>query len=356
MTPANRLGLDYEKEAARFSTLPYPIIDTHSHLHGSDSARIFQKAAHLYGIGQVYTMTPVRQVDAVRRALGDMVRFIAMPGFSAKDPVHAQGAGFVSQLRTFYRKGARVVKFWSAPRGIDWGLKAGRPDLLQINAPHRIEIMKLAQDLGMIFMAHIGDPDTWFATKYAKTEVYHPKAWHYEQFEDVLTRFPATPWIGAHMGGWPEDLEFLSSLLARYPKLYLDASATKWMVRELSRQPRATVVGFLTRWKGRIMFGSDIVASNDHLRSGGKSPGATKAGSREQAFDLYASRYWALRTLWETDYDGESPIADPDLHLVDPTRHTDMDAPRLSGKSLPPDLLRELYHDAASRLLDPLYG
>ena len=72
-----------------------------------------------------------------------------------------------------------------------------------------------------------------------------------------------------------------------------------------------------------------------------------KASTREEAFDLYASRYWALRRLWETDHDGESPIADPDLAMVDPDHHTEMDAPRLRGMSLPAEILRDFYREAA---------
>jgi hypothetical protein len=75
------------------------------------------------------------------------------------------------------------------------------------------------------------------------------------------------------------------------------------------------------------------------------------AASEDDAFDLYASRYWALRTLWETDYDGESNIADPDLALVDPESHDAMSAPRLRGHGVPEDLLRSLYADAADALM-----
>jgi hypothetical protein len=82
---------------------------------------------------------------------------------------------------------------------------------------------------------------------------------------------------------------------------------------------------------------------------------AARASTTEQAFDLYSSRYWALRALWETGHEGESPIADPDLKMVDPARFSEMDAPILAGKSLPPDLLRSLYHSAAGALLDPLH-
>ena len=78
-----------------------------------------------------------------------------------------------------------------------------------------------------------------------------------------------------------------------------------------------------------------------------------QASSPEEAFDLYASRYWALRTLWESDYEGASPIADPDLAMVDPERFGPLDSPQLSGKRIPRELLEHLYHDAAVTLLAP---
>jgi hypothetical protein len=213
--------------------------------------------------------------------------------------------------------------------------------------------MDEAASLGMVMMAHVADPDTWFATKYADAARYGTKRQHYEPLERLLERYP-NPWMVAHMGGFPEDLAFLSGLLARHPNLHLDASATKWIVREVSRHAREDVLAFLERWRGRILFGSDIVTSDDHLHTGDKKTEmAAKASDQESAFDLYASRYWALRTLWEGDWDAESPISDPDLAMVDPSRHPH-DAPPLRGKRLPADLLRVLYHDAAAALLGPV--
>ena len=76
-----------------------------------------------------------------------------------------------------------------------------------------------------------------------------------------------------------------------------------------------------------------------------------KASDESEAYELYASRYWALRTLLESDYHGESPIADPDLHLVDSANFTPLDAPRLRGCSLDGDALQSLYRNAAITLL-----
>jgi hypothetical protein len=106
------------------------------------------------------------------------------------------------------------------------------------------------------------------------------------------------------------------------------------------------------RWSGRILFGSDIVTSDAHVSSqSNASEMEAKASNAEEAYDLYASRYWALRTLIETSHEGESPIADPDLHLVSPDRHTPLDAPVLRGFSLPERYLDELYRGAAEKLL-----
>ena len=68
----------------------------------------------------------------------------------------------------------------------------------------------------------------------------------------------------------------------------------------------------------------------------------------EEAFELYASRYFALRSLFESDYVGESPIADPDLNRIDPQRYEPMDAPMLKGHQLSAELLETIYRNAAA--------
>jgi hypothetical protein len=154
------------------------------------------------------------------------------------------------------------------------------------------------------------------------------------------------------MGGWPEDLHFLAGILDRHPNLFLDTSATKWMLREISKHPQGAVETFLERFRGRILFGSDIVTTDEHMSAGdAKSEMAAKASRPEDAFDLYASRYWALRTMWESNFDGESPIADPDLAMVDPNQFTALDAPRMRGQNVPARLLKSLYVDAAANFV-----
>ncbi|HMN95515.1 MAG TPA: amidohydrolase family protein [Phycisphaerales bacterium] len=346
---SNLHGIDYAAAAATLPRLGHPIIDVHAHIHGSEAARLYREVAGLYGIGSTWTMTALEQIDSVTEALQGRLRLIAVPDFMDPDRREAHGRGFLRRIEAYRARGCRLVKLWSAPRGLDLGRDSGDPDLLRLDGPARVEAAALATSLGMGLMVHVADPDTWFATRYADIGRYGTKRSHLEALERMLERFPG-PWLAAHMAGWPEDLEFLDGLLERHPALRLDCSAAKWMIRELSRHEPGAVAAFLWRHRGRILFGSDTVTSDEHFAVGASSEMAAKSASRGEAFDLYASRYWAYRTLFESDVELPSPIADPDLAMIDPARFGPMDAPMLRGCRLSEEVLRSLYHDAAVAL------
>ena len=358
-TPANRLGLDYRREAERFPAVHGRIIDVHTHVNGRRAAGIYKKVAELYGVRLTYSQTQFAQAGDVRDVLGGMVRFIAIPEYMAEDRQRAFTTGFLEQIRAFHDEfGARMVKLWSAPRLVDLMEEAGIEGATSLESPWRIRAAETAAELGMMLMTHVSDPDTWFRARYTDPKRYGTKLDQYKPLERMLERFPV-PWMAAHMAGWPEDLVFLDGLLERHDNLYLDTSATKWMVRELSKHPRDELIGFLARWKGRVMFGSDIVTSDDHLET--SDPGNDRFGSQlasdeREAFDLYASRYWALRTMFETGYDGESNIADPDLAMVEPEAFDAMSAPRLRGFGLSEDVLESLYFKTAESLFSRFDG
>lgn len=354
---SNLLGLDYRSEARRLGSPPRPIIDCHSHINGDSAAAIYKEARDLYGCTLTYSMTQLMHAETVKRVLGDSIRFIAIPNFGGPDRAHAFGQGFIESIDRWYDLGARMVKFWSAPRGRDIGREAGDWKIVTLHNPMRREQMDHAASKGMMFMIHVADPDTWFRTKYADASLYGTKREQYEPLEALGNEYSRVPFILAHMGGWPEDLDFLDGLLSRRANFHLDTSATKWMVRELSKHSRERMHAFHMKWRGRILFGSDIVTSEAHI--GGPNTGGPPTGESstpEEAFDLYASRYWALRTQYETNYEGPSPIADPDLKLIEPAKYDEFSAPALRGHNFPKDLLQAVYHDAARTLLDRYYG
>jgi predicted TIM-barrel fold metal-dependent hydrolase len=195
----------------------------------------------------------------------------------------------------------------------------------RLDMPEIRRIIDEAVARKMIIMSHVGDPDTWYnGPKYAEIEKFGTREKHYQIWEETLAYIPPTQiWVGAHLGGNPENLPRLQSLLDRFPNLNLDCSATKWMVREISKQ-RDAAREFFIRNQDRILFGSDQVSGD------------------ERGFDFLASRFWSHRKLWETAYVGPSPILDPD---VPPDNQ-----PTIRGLALPDVVLQKMYHDNAVNL------
>ncbi len=343
--PANTLGLDYRALA---DELPYrgPVVDIHTHVTSPKAAELFLEVAELYGVVKTFTMTGIDHAKKVAPIAGEKIEFMCVPDFLKRDRPGTFTTQWLDDIRAFREElGCRVLKLWAAPRVID--LAEQVPDegfnaeTVKLDSPLRRQGVELAYDLGYrTFMTHVADPDTWFATAYADASRYGTKRQQYEPLERLLDDFADCTWIGAHMGGTPEDLDFLQQLLDRHPNFVVDTSACKWQVRELSKHP-GKFSEFCRRNPGRVLFGTDIVASEQMDQVG---------------FDLFASRFWALRTLIETDYDGPSPIVDPDLHKVDPSvpEHS---TPPLRGAAIDEDeLLKTIYHDAAVKLLEPAGG
>jgi predicted TIM-barrel fold metal-dependent hydrolase len=321
---ANRIGLDYRHEASRLPW-PEPIIDGHIHISGLRATRTLMEVAKAYNIARFWSQTPLEEVDTLRAEFGDRFEFIAIPNYAARDRGEAFMTDWLDRLDRFRERGVRIAKFWAAPRGRDFH------ESIRLDHPTRRRAIRHAVGLGMMLMVHVADPDTWFATHYKDHRRYGTKASHYEPLRQLLLEYPHVPCLAAHLAGNPENIDHLQELLDRHPNLYMDISATKWMVRELS--PRAArFAAFCRHNPGRVLWGTDNVVADAN-----------------DDFDLYASRYWAMRTLMESDYKGPSPIVDPDLSLVDPKLPSTSTA-SMNGIGLDPATLYWLYHGAAGRL------
>jgi predicted TIM-barrel fold metal-dependent hydrolase len=220
-------------------------------------------------------------------------------------------------LDRYLALGVEMIKFWAAPRGRDRGLL--------VDTPWRIECARRARAAGIrAIMVHVADPDVWFAKQYADVAKYGSKPDQYRGLERLLQEFPDVTWIAAHMGGDPEHPDHLETLLERYPRLHFDTSATKWQVREVSAHSKG-VREVVMRHPERFLFGSDLVTRHTLVR------------------EHYISRYWCQRTLWESDWQGRSPIADPDYQGDGPT-------PPLLGLGLAANVLDKVYYGNAVRL------
>jgi Amidohydrolase len=331
----NVTGVDYsDRLHFRYTG---PLIDIHAHVmvtrpgdapggHPTgmgpgasiEQAEIMLDVAREFGIVKTYSMCYPEDIPPLRERFGDALGF---NGPISKKTADEPDDAAYALLDKFLEAGIEIVKFWSAPRGRDRGLF--------VDAPWRIEATKRAIARGIrIFMVHVADPDTWFRHQYADVAKYGTKESQYRGLEHMLELFADVTWIGAHMGGDPEHPDHLQALLEKYPQYYVDTSATKWQVREVSA--RTHEIGALVcKHPDRFLFGTDLVTRHGLPR------------------EHYVSRYWCQRTLWESSWQGRSPIADPDYTPAEGEPTT----PMLRGVGLPLDVLRKVYHDNAARLL-----
>lgn len=331
----NVTGIDYAQRGHfRYAG---PLLDIHAHVMitrpgdppsgppvgtgpdpSSDQAALMLDTAREFGVQRTVSMCPPDDIPPLRERLGDRLLF---NGNIVKWKSTDTDDDAFRALDRFLEFGICMIKLWSAPRGRDRGLL--------VDAPWRIEGVRRAYKAGVrIVMVHVGDPDAWFRTVYADASKFGTKPDQYVGLRRMLEMFPEMTWIGAHMGGDPEHPDHLEELLERYPHLRLDTSATKWQVREVS--PRADAVrGLMIRKPDRFLWGSDLVTRHGLTR------------------EHYVSRYWCQRTLWESDWNGPSPIADPDWKPEPGQPAT----PLLRGLHLPIDVLEKICWTNAVELL-----
>lgn len=235
ISESNRFGWNYLAAAQELPRLDFPIWDVHSHLSGAKSVGVLTRVMEAFGVERIYSMSPLEELDALRDVLGDRVRFIATPDFRAPRSTVGPIQRLCPASAAICVSGCQNRKILVRTARCDFAEQAGAArNSFHLDTPHVRSNIALAVELGMHIMVHIGDPDTWFKTHYADEGRYGSKLSQYESLEACLEQFPV-PFIAAHLGGWPENLEFLSLLLERHRQLYLDTSTTKWMVRELSR-------------------------------------------------------------------------------------------------------------------------
>jgi len=283
----------------------------------SEAAALMLEVAAEFDIARTYTMCPPQDIASLRERFGQRLAF---NGPISKKPDEPDDAAY-RNLEQFLADGVEIVKLWAAPRGRDRGLI--------LDAPWRIEALKRARAAGVhVVMTHVGDPDAWWTHAYQDVAKFGSKADQYVPLRKMLAMFPDMTWIGAHMGGDPEHPDHLEALLVEFPHLHFDTSATKWQVREVSRRADA-VRSLVCRFPDRFLFGSDLVTRHSLGR------------------EHYVSRYWCQRTLWESLWTGQAPIADSDYKAAE----GEGPLPTLRGLNLPADVLEKVYSGNARRLL-----
>jgi predicted TIM-barrel fold metal-dependent hydrolase len=190
--------------------------------------------------------------------------------FVKPDPDALQRPDGVAEQLAWIKKAARMgARGVKESKSFGLGQRDADGKLVPVDDPRLAPLWDLAGQLGMPLLVHTGEPPAFWQPVDAHNERYSELlanpgasvrsdnmptfAELMAQRERLLARHPGTNFIGAHMGMNPNDLEYVASLLDRYPNYYVDMSS---VVAELGRQPR-TAREFFLRYQDRILFGTD---------------------------------------------------------------------------------------------------
>lgn len=164
------------------------------------------------------------------------------------------------------RRGARGLKVWK-----DLGLhrRDGSGTVIPVDDGRLAPLWDAAGQAHVPVLIHVADPVAFFQPLDPTNERWeelrtHPD-WHFygpefptftaiiEQFEHLIARHPGTTFIGAHVGCYAENLEWVNRMLDTYPNFAIDIGQR---ISELGRQPYSSRRLF-ARHPDRILFGTD---------------------------------------------------------------------------------------------------
>ena len=294
---------------------PCKIWDAHIHVWDAKAFSDYEKWANVYGVERYMGIAS----PEVKRSLenrGKAERFsfalyLPMDAFALHDTHKLLTA--VDEAHTYKYD---TVKMWFGPRFLDFA-NARKPFAMSL--PEFDQVFSRIEEYALPIDIHVADPDIWYARKYLDVKRYRTKRQAIDEFISVLERHPGLRVISIHFGSLPEpeNLPLLASLLDSYANLYVDTASTKWIIRELGRDP-GEAREFIIKYQKRILFASDLSLGWDDTAEG-----------------YYAMRYWAQRLFWETDVQNEK--------LPFPDEDSEGQSTVINGLGLPRDVLENIY-------------
>ena len=315
----------------------YPAIDAHNHLP------VTHPRMQGVDLGQL-----VREMDTVNVATivnlsggtGDELKEnlaaldLAHPGrFATFCNVDWAGLGepgwterATAQLEADVRAGARGLKIF---KRLGLQVRDDEDELVMPDDPRLADLWDAPAEVGVPVLIHTADPVAFFRPLDRFNERWdelheHPH-WHFygpefpsfqeliESLYRLIEAHPRTTFITAHAGCYPENLGFVSEMMGRYPNLHTDVSAR---IAELGRAPYSAREWFLEH-ADRILFGTDV------------SP----------------------RVAWYQTYFRFLETADEYFDYAPGVDIPGQGRWRIYGLYLPDEVLRQVYHDNAARLL-----
>jgi predicted TIM-barrel fold metal-dependent hydrolase len=252
----------------------FSVIDVHVHVH-PHAAETFLEIMDANNLSRVVNLGTLERLGfpfeqgmrAYQRVFGERLVYFTTPDFDDTSP--GFGDRMAHELERKTNGGARGLKIFK-----ELGLRCKDTDgaLVTLDDVRLDPLWAKAGELGVPVLIHTADPVAFFQPLNEDNERWeelqaHPD-WHFgapefldhntllEQRNRVIDRHPATTFIGAHLGNYPEDLTYVGDCLDRYANLYVDTSAR---IGEIGRHPAEEARAFFLKHQDRVLFGTDLV-------------------------------------------------------------------------------------------------
>ena len=185
------------------------------------------------------------------------------------------GEWAAERLKEQVNWGAQGLKIW---KKFGLSVRDHKGDLVAVDDSSLDPIWLTSGELGIPVLIHVADPPAFFEPLNPTNERWeelhaHPN-WQFpsppyppfttilESIARLVERHPGVIFIGAHLGCYAENLEWVGGVLDRCPNFYVDISAR---LAELGRQPYSAR-RFFFEHQDRILFGLDYPPELDRYR------------------------------------------------------------------------------------------
>jgi predicted TIM-barrel fold metal-dependent hydrolase len=266
----------------------FPVIDVHNHVNDARSlgregippADVIEVMDHC-NIKTIVILTG-QWGEKLQKVVDEMVkpypgRFMVFAQLSWENldsPDFSEQ--MVKRIDGAVARGARGLKI-TKELGLRVKFKDGK--LLTVDHPKLDPIWAECGRLGIPVAIHVTDPEAFFhpldGTNERYEELIENPDWLFygpqfpskesimEARNRMFAKHPNTTFISLHVGNWPEDLDYVSGVLDRYPNVVVEFGARQ---AELGRQPRRALQFFL-EYQDRILFGTDMTPTEDLYRN-----------------------------------------------------------------------------------------
>ena len=259
----------------------FPVIDAHNHLSlGGFGGWDKRPVAELLDILDQYDVRVYIDLDG---GWGESILETHLDHFKSAAPERFRVYGGVAwekwsehgdrfgewaadRLRQQAARGAQGLKIWK-PLGLQVRDQNGK--LVAVDDPRLDPVWATAGELKLPVTIHVADPVAFFDPVDSHNErweeLHANPDWQFPSppfppfmmivngLANIVARHPQTIFVGAHVGCYAENLEWVGSLLDRCPNFFIDISAR---IGELGRQPY-TARRFFLKYADRILFGTD---------------------------------------------------------------------------------------------------